>query len=64
MDVRVTVIGEYTSRTKTIIQDVDNILEAKDKFARSQGYDSYGDMWVAYDDEGNKPPYTFNVTKR
>ena len=59
MDVQVQAVGKYTSQHETIIKDVSNVIDAKNKFARMKGYKSYGDMVASFQEKGNKPPYTF-----
>lgn len=52
-----------SQRTATILKGCDNILEARDKYARQNGYKDWG-TWVRKYKENrhtdlNKPPFTF-----
>lgn len=57
MDVRVT---NELDQTQTIIQSVENILKARDKFARQKGYKKWGNMVAKHKQRsGSRPPYYF-----
>jgi hypothetical protein len=59
MDVLVKTGGRSSSHYEAIIQNVSNIIDAKNKLARMKGYESYGDMVASFQRKGNNPPYTF-----
>lgn len=51
----------------TILRNCENILEARDKFARQKGYEDWGNMVVSFkraDNDLRKPPYSFQKVVR
>lgn len=51
-------------KLETTIFDCENVLEARNNFARQKGYKDWGNMVVKFRDnrhnELQKPPYIFN----